>query len=98
MIAKLDDLTLTLSAPELVAATTPDEERRVLAAILKRACVERQEFELASELRQIERKFTMSTRKELGKIQSVKFGIGGYQDAMIGLTIGIGGNSWAGDN
>lgn len=34
------------------------------------------------------------TSKELGKIQSVKFGIGGYDDCMIGLTIGLGGQGW----
>jgi hypothetical protein len=27
--------------------------------------------------------------KELGKIESVKFGYGGYQDAMFGVTIGL---------
>lgn len=34
--------------------------------------------------------------KEIGKIQSVKFGDGGYQDAMFGITIGLGSdkNAW----
>lgn len=32
--------------------------------------------------------------KKLGKIQDVKFGIGGYQDAMIGLFITLGNNGW----
>lgn len=36
----------------------------------------------------------MDTRKELGKIQSVHFGIGGYQDAMLGISFTLGGNAW----
>ena len=32
--------------------------------------------------------------KRLGKITSVNFGLGGYQDAMLGLTIGLGNGSW----
>jgi len=32
--------------------------------------------------------------KKLGKIESVKFGIGGYQDAMIGLHVTLGNSSW----
>ncbi len=36
----------------------------------------------------------MRTSKELGKIDSVSFGIGGYQDAMIGLHIGFSGPGW----
>jgi len=28
--------------------------------------------------------------KKLGKIENVKFGIGGYQDAMIGLHVTLG--------
>ena len=32
--------------------------------------------------------------KRLGKIQSIKFGIGGYQDAMIGLHITLGSTGW----
>jgi hypothetical protein len=32
--------------------------------------------------------------KMLGKITSATFGVGGYQDAMIGLTITIGGRGW----
>jgi hypothetical protein len=33
-------------------------------------------------------------RKELGKIKSIRFGMGGYQDAMIGVTFEIGGQGW----
>lgn len=33
-------------------------------------------------------------RKELGKIGSVKFGIGGYQDCMIGLHVSLEGAGW----
>ena len=32
--------------------------------------------------------------KRLGKIQDVKFGIGGYQDSMIGLHVTLGSNGW----
>jgi len=32
--------------------------------------------------------------KKLGKIEAVKFGIGGYQDAMIGLHVTLGNNGW----
>jgi hypothetical protein len=32
--------------------------------------------------------------KKLGKIQNVKFGIGGYLDAMIGLHVTLGNNGW----
>lgn len=32
--------------------------------------------------------------KKLGKIKNVKFGIGGYQDAMIGLHVTLGSNGW----
>lgn len=34
--------------------------------------------------------------KEIGKIQNIKFGAGGYQDAMLGLTLYFGStkNSW----
>lgn len=32
--------------------------------------------------------------KELGKITSVHFGFGGYQDAMFGISFGLGGDSW----
>lgn len=32
--------------------------------------------------------------KELGKIKSVQFGIGGYQDAMIGIHFDLGGYGW----
>lgn len=34
-------------------------------------------------------------RTELGRIQHAKFGFGGYQDAMMGLSITIGGKSWS---
>jgi hypothetical protein len=33
-------------------------------------------------------------RKELGKIVAIKFGLGGYQDACIGLSISFGGKGW----
>lgn len=33
-------------------------------------------------------------RTELGRITSAKFGYGGYQEAMLGLTIALGGKSW----
>lgn len=33
-------------------------------------------------------------RKEIGKIESVSFGLGGYQDAMIGLHVTLSGKSW----
>lgn len=33
-------------------------------------------------------------RKELGKIVSVKFGYGGYQDAMIGISFTLGNDGW----
>lgn len=36
----------------------------------------------------------MSIRKEIGKITSATFGIGGYQDAMMGLSIGLGSKGW----
>lgn len=32
----------------------------------------------------------MSTQKQIGKIQSIRFGQGGYQDAMIGLSVSLG--------
>ena len=32
---------------------------------------------------------------ELGKIRSIEFGRGGYDDAMTGLTISLGGEGWA---
>lgn len=34
------------------------------------------------------------TGKELGKIQSVKFGMGGYDDAMFGFSFVLGGKNW----
>jgi len=36
----------------------------------------------------------MSERKELGKIQKVHFGLGGYQDAQVGLWLQLGGEGW----
>lgn len=32
--------------------------------------------------------------KKLGKIESVKFGVGGYGDAMIGLHVTLSGGGW----
>lgn len=32
--------------------------------------------------------------KKLGKIKGVRFGLGGYQHAMIGLTVELGANGW----
>ena len=32
--------------------------------------------------------------KKLGKIESVRFGHGGYQDACIGLSVTLGGTGW----
>lgn len=38
----------------------------------------------------------MSLETKIGKIKSIKFGKGGYDDAMIGLTIHLGSDkgSW----
>lgn len=33
-------------------------------------------------------------KKELGKITSLVVGYGGYDDAMIGISIGLGGDHW----
>jgi len=33
-------------------------------------------------------------RKELGKIEKIEFGVGGYQDACIGLHITLSGEGW----
>jgi hypothetical protein len=33
-------------------------------------------------------------RKTLGRIEKASFGWGGYQDAMIGLTVTLSGESW----
>ena len=33
-------------------------------------------------------------RKELGKIQGISLGMGGYQDAMFGVSITLGGKGW----
>ena len=32
--------------------------------------------------------------KEIGKIKSIRFGFGGYQDAMMGFSIELGGKAW----
>lgn len=32
--------------------------------------------------------------EKLGKIQDVRFGFGGYQDAMIGISFTLGGDGW----
>ena len=32
--------------------------------------------------------------KKLGKIESVKFGLGGYQSVMFGLSVTLSGQSW----
>jgi hypothetical protein len=34
------------------------------------------------------------TRTELGKIKSAQFGWGGYNEAMVGATFVLGGESW----
>lgn len=34
-------------------------------------------------------------RRELGRIQKIDFGMGGYQDAQFGLSVTLGGDSWA---
>ena len=31
-------------------------------------------------------------RKQIGKIQAISFGMGGYQDAMIGISVTLGSN------
>lgn len=36
----------------------------------------------------------MALCKELGKIQSISMGMGGYQDAMFGVSITLGGKGW----
>lgn len=36
----------------------------------------------------------MQTRTELGSIQKITFGWGGYQDVMLGINITLGGKSW----
>jgi hypothetical protein len=42
----------------------------------------------------INRNYGMNTRTELGKIESAYFGIGGYQDAQIGLHVSLQGSGW----
>lgn len=34
------------------------------------------------------------TKKQLGRISSARFGFGGYQDAMIGLSLTFEGEGW----
>ena len=34
------------------------------------------------------------TDKKLGKITAIKFGFGGYQDAMFGVTVSMDGAGW----
>ncbi len=36
----------------------------------------------------------MSERKEIGKIQSLKIGYGGYDDAMLGVSFTLGSDGW----
>ena len=36
----------------------------------------------------------MSETKQLGKIQSVSFGMGGYQEGMIGIDFMLGSDDW----
>lgn len=36
----------------------------------------------------------MSTKKELGKIESVQFGHCGYQEAMLGISFTLSGEEW----
>ncbi|MDH4263948.1 MAG: hypothetical protein OEV78_12990 [Spirochaetia bacterium] len=36
--------------------------------------------------------------KKLGKITNIKFGIGGYQDAMLGLHYSFSGDGWSADS
>jgi hypothetical protein len=33
-------------------------------------------------------------KKQLGKIESIKFGFSGYQDDMFGISIGFAGDGW----
>ena len=33
-------------------------------------------------------------RKEIGKIQRISVGLGGYQDAQIGVSVTLGGEGW----
>lgn len=41
-----------------------------------------------------ERDHTEMTEKRLAKIQAVRFGYGGYQNAMLGLSLTFGGQGW----
>lgn len=36
----------------------------------------------------------MQSSAQLGKIKSVEFGFGGYQDAQFGITFTLGGDGW----
>jgi hypothetical protein len=35
-----------------------------------------------------------NTRTELGRIQKITFGWGGYQDACLGFSVSLGGKAW----
>lgn len=37
----------------------------------------------------------MSTEVKLGKIQKVSFGLGGYQDTMLGISLMLGASTWS---
>lgn len=37
-------------------------------------------------------------RKEIGKIERIEFGLGGYQDAQIGVSITLSGKGWGVDD
>ena len=36
----------------------------------------------------------MNQEKRIGKIKRIAVGFGGYQDAMLGLTVDLGGHGW----
>ena len=36
----------------------------------------------------------MKEEKYIGKIRSIKFGFGGYQNAQFGLSVGLGSDNW----
>jgi hypothetical protein len=38
--------------------------------------------------------YTNNMEKKLGKIESVRFGHGGYQEACLGLSVTLSGGSW----
>ena len=37
-------------------------------------------------------------RTELGRIRAISFGMGGYQDAMIGISVALQGKAWGVDD